>query len=275
MAPTFHQLVEDLDRSIFDFLRYERVNSIDTELNAMRHSLIRFVDWMKTTAKDTDTMATDMEAKTAKAAADAIEALRRIAALEERVAALEGKVGELSNVYDDILAQHGQRLDALETNFGDLKGRFGRAAAQPAAKPVAATVRRPAPPVTYKSFELEGTSGSQKKVVIELLSQHFAEQQGRLVLGSSPQHAHLVIKDPGVDPKHASFTVRESRFYIQDLGSSGGTMVNGQKIRSYLDHAVNLGDTVSLGRLSFKLRPPTRKATVGETRVGFTRLLGR
>lgn len=52
----------------------------------------------------------------------------------------------------------------------------------------------------------------------------------RFVLGRSRDGCDFVIDDPGVSRRHAEIVVNSSGVFIQDLGSSNGTLVNGQKL---------------------------------------------
>jgi hypothetical protein len=54
---------------------------------------------------------------------------------------------------------------------------------------------------------------------------------------------HLVITDPRVSRTHAQLRAIKGRFVVFDLGSTGGTQVNGQRINQ---HSLNPGDVISL-----------------------------
>lgn len=54
---------------------------------------------------------------------------------------------------------------------------------------------------------------------------------------------HIVIHNPQVSRAHAQIRVIEGRFVIQDLNSTAGTYVNGQRITKSVLHS---GDTISL-----------------------------
>ena len=72
--------------------------------------------------------------------------------------------------------------------------------------------------------------------------------------GSSPIHigknpeCELVIPDVGgVSRRHCMLHYGNGQWMIQDLNSSYGTMVNGQRINMTVDFRLNVGDRVSLG----------------------------
>ena len=54
---------------------------------------------------------------------------------------------------------------------------------------------------------------------------------------------NVIINEPLVSRYHARILFRENKFFIEDLGSTHGTMVNGQKIKI---QQVSNGDTISI-----------------------------
>jgi pSer/pThr/pTyr-binding forkhead associated (FHA) protein len=72
--------------------------------------------------------------------------------------------------------------------------------------------------------------------------QVFALEQSVINIGRRPDN-HLVIDDPRISRTHAQLRLIKSRFVIFDLDSTGGTFVNGLRVRqSYLFP----GDVISL-----------------------------
>ncbi len=55
----------------------------------------------------------------------------------------------------------------------------------------------------------------------------------------------LVLKDPEMSRRHARITYQGGRYYIEDLGSTNGTFLNDQPVRSQLP--LNHGDIIRLG----------------------------
>lgn len=55
------------------------------------------------------------------------------------------------------------------------------------------------------------------------------------------------IDNPKVSRKHCSITILSGQFYIEDLGSSNGTYLNGDKIAPYQKIAIQDGDTLKIG----------------------------
>ena len=62
-------------------------------------------------------------------------------------------------------------------------------------------------------------------------------------IGSSPEN-QVVLTDPGISSLHAQLRVNNSHFVIFDLGSRGGTFVNGVVVSSQI---LKPGDVIKLG----------------------------
>ena len=71
---------------------------------------------------------------------------------------------------------------------------------------------------------------------------------GELILGREQGSADLVLDDPGVSRRHARVLTDAGALVVEDLGSSNGTYVNGQRISGPVEVAsgdeLQLGDTV-------------------------------
>ena len=68
---------------------------------------------------------------------------------------------------------------------------------------------------------------------------------GELILGREPGSAGLVLDDPGISRRHAAVRETASAITVEDLGSSNGTFVNGERISSEAELAD--GDEIQLG----------------------------
>ena len=66
-----------------------------------------------------------------------------------------------------------------------------------------------------------------------------------LTIGRDPV-SDVVLNDPEVSRQHARFTQTETGYQVQDLGSTNGTFVNGQRLESE-PVALKPGFTVSMG----------------------------
>jgi FHA domain len=68
---------------------------------------------------------------------------------------------------------------------------------------------------------------------------------GELILGREHASADLVIPDPGVSRRHARVLAHNSGVILEDLGSSNGTYVNGERISAPVE--LGTGDEVQVG----------------------------
>src|SRR6476620_11619411 len=68
---------------------------------------------------------------------------------------------------------------------------------------------------------------------------------GELILGREHGSADLVIDDPGVSRRHARVLTEAGGVVVEDLGSSNGTYVNGERISGPVEVAT--GDELQLG----------------------------
>ena len=87
---------------------------------------------------------------------------------------------------------------------------------------------------------------------------------GELILGREHSTADLVIPDPGVSRRHARIQAHNGTVIVEDLGSSNGTYVNGQRISGPVElgagDELQLGDTVVGLRHAAPTAPMSRPA---------------
>lgn len=57
----------------------------------------------------------------------------------------------------------------------------------------------------------------------------------------------------GVSRRHARIFFRDSRFYIEDLGSTNGTYLNGVRLDPYSPRPLGDGDEIRLGQISIRV----------------------
>ena len=81
---------------------------------------------------------------------------------------------------------------------------------------------------------------------------------GELILGREPGSADLVLDDPGVSRRHARVLPDHGGVLVEDLGSSNGTYVNGQRISGPV--ALGAGDELQVGATVVGVRHATLTA---------------
>lgn len=75
--------------------------------------------------------------------------------------------------------------------------------------------------------------------------------RGPVTVGRSP-NADIVIGAGYVSARHARFTLMGQNLFVEDLGSTNGTGVNGQRISA--PTALRSGDVVNVGDVQIRVR---------------------
>ena len=75
--------------------------------------------------------------------------------------------------------------------------------------------------------------------------------RGPVIVGRSP-NADIVIAAGYVSARHARFSLMRQNLFVEDLGSTNGTSVNGQPISEPV--ALNNNDIVNVGDVSIRVR---------------------
>ena len=78
--------------------------------------------------------------------------------------------------------------------------------------------------------------------------------RGPVVVGRSP-NADIVIGAGYVSARHARFSLMRTNLFVEDLGSTNGTAVNGQLINAPV--SLNNNDVVNVGDVSIRVRHTT------------------
>lgn len=66
----------------------------------------------------------------------------------------------------------------------------------------------------------------------------------------------VMLPDPKVSRKHAQVVSEDGKMSVEDLGSTNGTLVNGDRLDSGAKRDLQQGDTVSFGGVELKLSVP-------------------
>ena len=73
----------------------------------------------------------------------------------------------------------------------------------------------------------------------------------------------VVINDPEVSRRHARFFMQGNSFYLEDLGSTNGTFINGQRLAS--PYPLRVGEAITFGErinVVFEMDAPDQDSTM-------------
>jgi hypothetical protein len=136
-------------------------------------------------------------------------------------------------------------LSALSVIRSDL---FGRTVPTPDAQPQELEPPPPRPRGRRPRGEprvFAITQGSQAGLSAELAD-------GVIMIGRGAD-CQVILDDDYVSTRHARVVSGENGVYVEDLGSTNGTYVNGQRITA--PTTITLADTVRIGKTILKLEP--------------------
>ena len=138
-------------------------------------------------------------------------------------------------------------LSAVSVIRSDLFGKTVRASDQPQPQELETP-----PPPPRKAKRQRGqprvfmiTQGSQAGLSADLAG-------GVIMIGRGAD-CQLILDDDYVSTRHARVVGSPSGIYVEDLGSTNGTYVNGQRITA--PTTITLADTVRIGKTMLRLEP--------------------
>ena len=79
---------------------------------------------------------------------------------------------------------------------------------------------------------------------------------GRAITLGRARDCDCVLSDLTVSRRHARIDVRDGAWFLSDLRSANGTLVNGLRVIDEVP--VRPGDRVTFGAITYRLRPPFR-----------------
>jgi hypothetical protein len=134
-----------------------------------------------------------------------------------------------------------------------VRSRRRRNAAEAAADHArAAALHAKTPPDGAYDILLEGQSPSGERFAIKIPALALGDAHGRAVIGRNPGDAEFIVNQESISRKQCRLFVKEAQILIEDLGSTNGTLLNGQEVRE--SAPIHDGDSVRLGDVSFTIR---------------------
>ena len=102
-------------------------------------------------------------------------------------------------------------------------------------------------------YVLDGRDEDGIRYLLRISGDQLNRNDG-VVIGRNPKDSPYIINHSDVSRKHARIRLMKDRVFIEDLGSTNGTSVNGQAIEDKGLVTVNHGDQIIIGSVVMKLR---------------------
>lgn len=102
-------------------------------------------------------------------------------------------------------------------------------------------------------YVLDGRDDDGIRYLLRISGDQLGGNDG-VVIGRNPKDSPYIINHADVSRKHARIKVMKNRVFIEDLGSTNGTSVNGQSIDEKGLVSVSNGDQIIIGSVVMKLR---------------------
>ena len=118
----------------------------------------------------------------------------------------------------------------------------------------AATV--PMRPVPVRGvFHFHGADDTGRKFGFDLDLDELATRKQSVLIGRDSGQCDVALLNPSVSRVHARLSVgRDNTLQIEDIGSTNGTSINGERIAPRLPHPLAPGSTLKLGDIELVVR---------------------
>lgn len=175
------------------------------------------------------------------------------AALAQELAQSQAEfIGEQAwTVYGDVIVEI-ERGEGLDTGMFRVTAEVF--SGDPAPPPVA--THEPSPTPAYPPYEqqghpgMAGPGGYRNVRLVSGDGRTYPLQIGSTVIGRGDQ-ATLRLPDVGISRRHARIDFDGAQVVLTDLGSTNGSMVNGQRVSAV---ALNPGDMIQIGTTTLTFR---------------------
>ena len=74
-----------------------------------------------------------------------------------------------------------------------------------------------------------------------------------VIVGRQPQTAAILLNHPEVSRAHLKFTLTNNQVFVEDLGTTNGSSVNGVRLVAHKVARLTNGDTLTIGKITFKV----------------------
>ena len=102
-------------------------------------------------------------------------------------------------------------------------------------------------------YLLDGTDDKGVRYKLQVPGRQLQAEVG-VVIGRNPQGSPYIIDHADVSRKHVRMRMMQGRIFIEDLGSTNGTSVNGQSIDERGPTSVSSGDQIIIGSVVMQLQ---------------------
>lgn len=102
-------------------------------------------------------------------------------------------------------------------------------------------------------YVLDGRDDDGIRYLLRISGDQLVNSDG-VIIGRNPKDSPYIINHADVSRKHARMKVMKNRVFIEDLGSTNGTSINGQSIDDKGLVSVDSGDQIIIGSVVMKLR---------------------
>lgn len=103
-------------------------------------------------------------------------------------------------------------------------------------------------------YVLDGRDDDGIRYLLRISGDQLVKNDNGVIIGRNPKDSPYIINHADVSRKHARIKVENNRVFIEDLGSTNGTSVNGQSIDDKGLVSVSSGDQIIIGSVVMKLR---------------------
>ena len=102
-------------------------------------------------------------------------------------------------------------------------------------------------------YLLDGTDDKGIRYKLRVPDRQLRAEAG-ILIGRNPEGSPYIINHADVSRRHARMRMMQDRIFIEDLGSTNGTSVNGQSIDNKGPTSVIVGDQIIIGSVVLKLQ---------------------